>query len=137
MENKNFSPLDLGMRSPSQNKNDNTANSNRERYLEGQAEAFIAKIASALFWISTIGYSITTIAGFVLMFRGGLMDETIYSWTGIITIIASIIFYLITLLTWAKLKVNVNISRNLFVIKGLMLEDKEKNSPKQENPDTE
>ena len=65
------------------------------------------------------------------------MDETIYSWTGIITIIASIIFYLITLLTWAKLKVNVNISRNLFVIKGLMLEDKEKNSPKQENPDTE
>ena len=64
-------------------------------------------------------------------------DEAKYSTIGLITLIASIVLYLINLISWANLKVKVNISRNLFVIKGLMLEDKEKNSPKQEKIDAE
>ena len=105
------------------------------------AEDVLATIASVLFWVSTIGYSIIFITGIIMRVRGAsasiYSDNAKYSWIGLVVMIASIIFYLINLIAWAKLKVNVNISRNLFVIKGLMLEDKEKNSPKQEKPDTE
>ena len=139
MNNNSYNPIEADIMPEGQ---DNKAKVLvNDKVNDTHAEDVLATIASVLFWVSTIGYSIIFITGIIMRVRGAsasiYSDNAKYSWIGLVVMIASIIFYLINLIAWAKLKVNVNISRNLFVIKGLMLEDKEKNSPKQEKPDTE
>ena len=138
MDNNSFSTLEVGMKASTQNKTNITTGSINYNVQNTYAEDILAKVASILFWVSTIGYGSTAITGFVMLIKNSLITEYSnerFAPIGLIIIIASIILYLVNIIAWAKLKVNINISRNLFVIKGLMLEDREKNSSIEEKQD--
>lgn len=82
------------------------------------AETVLGTIASIIFWVGTIVCCIAFIVGMYLWLSNidkwsGEGERTL----GLILMGASIVLYLPTLVSWASLKLMVNISRNLFVIK--------------------
>jgi hypothetical protein len=89
------------------------------------AETVLGTIASIIFWVGTIVCCIVFIVGLYNWLANidswrGKEDRTL----GLILIGASIVLYLPTLVSWASLKLMVNISRNLFVIKETLAKDK-------------
>lgn len=89
------------------------------------AETVLGTIASIIFWVGTIVCCIVFIVGSYNWLANidswsGKEDRTL----GLILIGASIVLYLPTLVFWASLKLMVNISRNLFVIKETLAKDK-------------
>lgn len=140
METNNYSPLEAEMMSASKQEDKLSYKLVDDKATNTNAEDILAKVASVLIWVSTISFGLCFTGGLIMMIHAAASNnysDAKYSWIGLIVIIASIIFSLINVISWAKLKVTVNISRNLFVIKGLMLEDKEKKSSKEESSDTE
>lgn len=88
------------------------------------AEKVLGTIASTIFWVGTIVCFIVFIVGltnFLANIDGwsGKDERTL----GLILMGASIILYIPTLVSWASIKLMVNISRNLFVIKESLAKD--------------
>lgn len=97
---------------------DNAANSKA-------AEKVLGTIASIIFWVGTIVCCIVFIVGLYNCLANidswrGKEERTL----GLILMGASIVLYLPTLVSWASLKLMVNISRNLFDIKETLEKNK-------------
>ena len=89
------------------------------------AEKVLGTIASIIFWVGTIVCCIVFIVGIYNWLANidswrGKEDRTL----GLILMGASIVLYLPTLVSWASLKLMVNISRNLFEIKETLAKGK-------------
>ena len=89
------------------------------------AETVLGTIASIILWVGTIVCCIVFIVGLYNWLANidswsGKEDRTL----GLILIGASIVLYLPTLISWASLKLMVNISRNLFEIKETLAKGK-------------
>ena len=127
MEKQYANPLEEGMKNAEENKT--TLQSINDKTSSTKAEKVLDTIASVILWLGTIECVGVFIAGLnmFLTYQDSYHHAT-ESIVGLILAILSIILFPIILVTWAKLKVTVNISRNLFVIKKIMLEDKEKNN---------
>lgn len=101
---------------------DNAINSTAQNK---NAENVLGTIASIIFWLGTIVCCIVFIVGLYNWLANidswrGKDDRTL----GLILMGASIVLYLPTLVSWASLKLMVNISRNLFKIKETLAKDK-------------
>jgi hypothetical protein len=89
------------------------------------AEKVLGTIASIIFWFGTIVCCIVFIVGLYNWLANidswrGKEDRTL----GLILMGASIVLYLPTLVSWASIKLMVNISRNLFEIKETLAKGK-------------
>lgn len=126
MEKQYANPLEEGMKKTEESQtarqtiNDNASSTKAEKVLD--------TIASIILWLGTIECGVALFAGLgmFLSYQDSYRHAT-ECIVGLILAILSIILFPIIIVTWAKLKVTVNISRNLFVIKKIMLEEKEKN----------
>lgn len=101
---------------------DNTINN---KVQNDNAEKVLGTIASIIFWVGTIVCCIIFIVGIYNWLANidswrGKEDRTL----GLILMGASIVLYLPTLVSWASLKLMVNISRNLFEIKETLAKGK-------------
>lgn len=126
MEKQYANPLEEGMKKTE--KSQTTLESINEKASSTKAEKILDTIATIILWLGTIECVGAFIAGLsmFLTYQDSYRHAT-ESIVGLILAILSIILFPIILVTWAKLKVMVNISRNLFVIKMMMLDEKEKN----------
>ena len=103
---------------------DNTINSIVQN---DNAEKVLGTIASIIFWVGTIVCCIVFIVGLYNWLANidrwsGKEERTL----GLILMGASIVLFLPTLVSWASLKLMVNISRNLFEIKEALTKGKNK-----------
>ena len=119
MENQNINPLEQGMQPKVADKSPETINS---KVQDASAENVLGTLAAVIFWVGTIVCLIAFIVGLAMLL------SNIGSWhgeeertTGAILMGGSIVLYLSTLVSWASLKMMVNISRNIFVIKETLL----------------
>lgn len=101
---------------------DNTINS---KVQNDNAEKVLGTIASIIFWVGTIVCCIAFIVGLYIWLANidrwsGKEERTL----GLILMGASIVLYLPTLVSWASLRLMVNISLNLFEIKETLAKGK-------------
>lgn len=133
MENKekqNINPLEQGMLNPN---GQQIVNKKNEKVQSSSAEDVLGTVAKVVISIGSIICGIGALVG-LAMFLSNLGDGGYFSnngtkrITGLIILGASILIYIPTLVSWATLKMQVNMSRNLFVIKEILLKMQNKQS---------
>ena len=122
MENQEFNPLEQGMLNPNDQQIVNT-----KKVQSSSAEDVLGTIAKIIICLGSIICGIGAIVGLIVLMRN-LAEEDDEWLIGLIILVASILTYIYTLVFWATLKMQVNMSRNLFVIKEILLKMQNKQS---------
>ncbi len=118
-----MNPLEQGMIAKEESvSTKETVNSKMQ---DTKAEKVLSTVATIIIWFGSIVSAIAFLVGLIMLLsnmeRWGDEDKRIL---GLIIMGASIISYLPTLISWASLKLMVNISRNLFDIKETLAKSK-------------
>lgn len=121
MNNQTINPLEQGMIAKEESVSIKEAVNSKVQ--DTKAENVLSIVASIIIWFGSIVSAIAFFVGLIILLsnmdRWGDDDKRIL---GLIIMGASIISYLPTLISWASLKLMINVSRNLFVIKETITE---------------
>ena len=95
------------------------------KVVSSDTETSIAKIAEIIKVIGVVLAVIIVIAGFYIASDSNSnsypYSKEFNGWPVIISIVVALLVYLPIYIRWAMLKIYINISRNLFVIQGILL----------------
>jgi len=95
------------------------------KVVSSEAENNIASIAGIIKVIGAVLAVLIVVAGFYIASESSSdsypYSQEYHGWPIIISIVVALLVYLPIYLRWAILKIYINISRNLFVIKGILL----------------
>ena len=124
MENQNVNPLEQGMQ-PKMEEKTPTENINSKAQ-DTSAENVLGTLASVILWFGIIVCFFAFFSGLIMWLSNtGYFSDKTERTIGFTLMGSSTVLFLSTLVSWACLKMMVNISRNIFVIKETLLKDKE------------
>lgn len=123
MNNQTMNPLEQGMIANEESVSvKETVNSKMQ---DSKAENVLSTVATIIIWFGSIVSAIAFFVGLILLLSNkGYWGDDDERTLGLILMGASVVLYLPTLVSWASLKLMVNISRNLFVIRDSLAKDK-------------
>jgi len=102
-------------------------NKKNEKVQSSSAEDVLGTVAKVIICLGSIICGIGAIVGLIVLVSN-LVEEDDEWLIGLVILGASILIYFPTLVSWATLKMQVNMSRNLFVIKEILLKMQNKQS---------
>lgn len=91
------------------------------RVKNASAEKVLGTLAKVILWIGIIISGLLLLAGFVMTFIVSALSDELTVWSGLLAMVLAVLNLIPFLLMWASIKIWVNISRNIFVIKEVLM----------------
>lgn len=99
-----------------------------DKVKNADAEKVLGTLSLIILWAGIVICTILALVGLVTFFKGVGMEwgGGAVMLTGFLMILGAALLFLYFLVVWASIKLRVNISRNIFVIKDLLMKNQEK-----------
>ena len=122
MEDNNTFEQDMQSQNNTTTNEGNALSKFNEKVNNANAEAVLGTLAKVVLWVGIVLCGIAVLVGLFTFLRGIAAPEWVRGTlmlTGLGTILGAAFAFLMFLISWANIKLKVNISRNLFIIKKL------------------
>ncbi|MBR1516820.1 MAG: hypothetical protein IJ620_01560 [Bacteroidales bacterium] len=129
MEDNNTFEQDMQSQNNTTTNEGNALSKFNEKVNNANAEAVLGTLAKVVLWVGIVLCGIAVLVGLFTFLRGIAAPEWVRGTlmlTGLGTILGAAFAFLMFLISWANIKLKVNISRNLFIIKKLLEKQGEK-----------